>query len=72
LNVAAFCLASLAGSLVARGSAYPGRFSIHVIPVAVAVAACAASLGVPHAVARFPRLGAARRLRIPADTARRS
>jgi Dolichyl-phosphate-mannose-protein mannosyltransferase len=32
-----FCLAALSGGFVARGVAYPGRFSLHLIPVAVAV-----------------------------------
>jgi hypothetical protein len=35
-----FCTAGLAGALVARGTAYVGRFSIHLMPVAVALAAC--------------------------------
>src|SRR5205823_6194893 len=30
-----FCLAALSGGFVARGVAYPGRFSLHLIPVAV-------------------------------------
>ena len=34
-----FCLAALSGGFVARGVAYPGRFSLHLIPVAVAVMA---------------------------------
>jgi len=33
-----FCVAGLAGALVARGTAYVGRFSIHLMPVAVALA----------------------------------
>src|SRR5581483_8265861 len=37
-----FFAASIAGALVARGSSYPGRFSVHVMPVACAVAVCAA------------------------------
>jgi hypothetical protein len=37
LGVTLVCLASLAGGLVVRGSAYPGRFSLHLIPVAVTV-----------------------------------
>jgi hypothetical protein len=45
LNAIVFCLSSITGALVARGSAYPGRFSIHLIPVATAVAVCAASQG---------------------------
>jgi hypothetical protein len=36
-----FCLAAIAGSLVARGSAYAGRFSIHMIGVACTVTTCA-------------------------------
>ena len=35
-----FFATSIAGALVARGSAYPGRFSVHVIPVACAIAVC--------------------------------
>jgi hypothetical protein len=37
LGIALVCVASVAGGLVARGTAYPGRFSLHLIPVAVAV-----------------------------------
>jgi hypothetical protein len=44
LSVVVFFLSSLAGSLIARGTAYAGRFSIHVIPVACAVNVCALSL----------------------------
>jgi hypothetical protein len=46
LNAVVFCLAGIAGALVARGTAYPGRFSIHLVPVTVTVAICAASLAV--------------------------
>jgi hypothetical protein len=37
LGGAALCLAAVAGGLVARGSAYAGRFSVHLIPAAVAM-----------------------------------
>ena len=37
LNAVLLCLAGFTGALVARGSAYPGRFSAHVIPVATAL-----------------------------------
>src|SRR5262249_13953032 len=37
---ALFCAAGIAGALVARGTAYIGRFSVHLMPVAVALAAC--------------------------------
>jgi MFS family permease len=40
---ALFCCASLIGALIARGTAYVGRFSIHLMPVAVAVAVCFAA-----------------------------
>lgn len=41
LGVCVFCLAGLAGGFVARGTAYPGRFSTHLAPAAIAVAFCA-------------------------------
>jgi len=44
LNAVVFCLAGIAGALVARGTAYPGRFSIHLIPVTVTMAVCASAL----------------------------
>ena len=40
LNLCGLCLAGLSGALVARGTAYPGRFSVHLVPVAVALATC--------------------------------
>src|SRR5262249_21779778 len=42
-GVVLFGLAALAGALVARGTAYIGRFSIHLMPVAVAIAVCFAA-----------------------------
>ncbi len=51
LNVSLLCIAGIAGAFVARGSAYPGRFSIHLIPVSVALTVCAARL----VLARPPR-----------------
>ena len=47
LSVVLFAIGSLTGALVARGSAYPGRFSIHVLPVASAVFALGAATLVP-------------------------
>jgi len=44
LNVVVLCVAGLVGAVVARGSAYPGRFSVHLIPVTVALTMCALSL----------------------------
>jgi len=43
-NAVLFTLASLSGSLVARGTAYSGRFSIHYVPIAAAVVMCTAAL----------------------------
>jgi hypothetical protein len=39
-----FCLATISGSLIARGSEYAGRFSIHVIAATSTIAVCAAAL----------------------------
>lgn len=44
LNASALCLAGMVGSFVARGTAYPGRFTVHLIPVTVALSVCAVSL----------------------------
>jgi hypothetical protein len=44
LNASVLALAGLSGAIVARGSAYPGRFSLHLIPAAVAIFVCALSL----------------------------
>ena len=38
-----FCLAGISGSLIARGSAYTGRFSIHMIAICCAIVTCAAA-----------------------------
>jgi hypothetical protein len=35
LGIAVVCVAAVSGGLVVRASAYPGRFSLHLIPVAV-------------------------------------
>jgi hypothetical protein len=44
LNVCVLALAGLTSAVVARGSAYPGRFSLHLIPATVAIFVCAVSL----------------------------
>ena len=54
LNASALCLAGMVGSFVARGTAYPGRFSVHLIPITVALSVCAVSLFLKDA--RVPRL----------------
>jgi hypothetical protein len=44
LNLVGFCLAGFSGSLIARGTAYPGRFSVHLVPVAAALTMCVLSM----------------------------
>ena len=46
LALVVFCLATLSGGFVARGVAYPGRFSLHLIPIAVALFVCTVSLAI--------------------------
>jgi hypothetical protein len=41
LPLVGFTLASFSSALIARGTAYPGRFSIHVVGATVAMATCA-------------------------------
>jgi hypothetical protein len=42
LSLVIFLFAGVSAAVVARGSAYPGRFSLHLIPVATALTICAA------------------------------
>ena len=53
INASMLCLAGMVGSFVARGTAYPGRFTVHLIPVTVALSVCAVSLFLTDA--RLPR-----------------
>jgi hypothetical protein len=39
-----YFFAAISGALVTRGSAYPGRFSMHILPIACALAACGLSV----------------------------
>jgi hypothetical protein len=50
-----FMLSSLAGSLVSRGTAYPGRFSIHIVGASATVVVCAAAEITRRLRARFTR-----------------
>ena len=59
MNVVLFCLAGVAGAFVARGTAYPGRFSTHLVPVPAALLMCVLSLAVsavrrPRSAPRVP------------------
>src|SRR5262249_15581992 len=51
IPAALFFFAAIAGAFIARGSAYPGRFSVHAIPIATALAVCAF---VPQSARRNP------------------
>ena len=55
LGPVVFCLSGLVGSLVARGSAYPGRFSIHMIAVTCAIVTCTAALVTPSRLRKGTR-----------------
>ena len=65
LNAVVLCLAGLSGALVARGTAYPGRFSIHLVPVTVALFMCAIARFTtrPHEALRLGRPESSGRLR---------
>jgi hypothetical protein len=53
ITPALYFFAAISGALVARGSAYPGRFSMHILPITCALAAC--GLAVVHRrVLRLP------------------
>jgi len=49
-----FFLAGISGAFVARGSAYPGRFSLHILGVTCALSTCAVSALVARATRRPP------------------
>ena len=49
-----FFLAGIAAAFVARGSAYPGRFSLHILGVTCALSTCAVSAFVARATRRPP------------------
>lgn len=49
LTLVLLAIAGVAGAFVARGTAYPGRFSIHLIPVTVALTICALAMFVSKA-----------------------
>lgn len=44
LGPSLLCLGALVSTLLARGIAYPGRFSVHLVPVATAISTCALAL----------------------------
>jgi hypothetical protein len=68
LNASLFCLAGIAGAVVARGTAYPGRFSVHLIPVTVAMSVCAVSLLSGYKDIRMKGLAARRSRASDAET----
>jgi hypothetical protein len=44
LPLVVLCLAGISGALVFRGIGYPGRYSVHIVPVTVTLAVCAVAL----------------------------
>ena len=62
LGASALVLSGVTGALVARGTAYPGRFSVHLIPGAVTLFVCALSATVNALRTRWQR-----RVRQPQD-----
>lgn len=44
LPLVVLCLAGISGALVFRGVGYPGRYSVHMVPVTVTLAVCAVAL----------------------------
>jgi hypothetical protein len=44
IGLAVCCLGAIVGGFVARGVAYPGRFSVHLIPIAVALSICTVTM----------------------------
>jgi hypothetical protein len=56
LGLSIACFGSAAGSLIASGTAYPGRFSVHLIAISTAVATCGFALAVDdlRSLARRP------------------
>ncbi len=49
LPLVGFCLAGFSSALLARATSYPARFSVHLIPVTVALTMCALALFVSKA-----------------------
>jgi hypothetical protein len=54
-----FCLSGLVGALVARGSAYQGRFSVHMIAISCAIVMSAAAVMMPSSLRTERRTSAA-------------
>lgn len=48
VGVVAIGLAGVSSAFVARGVAYPGRFSIHLVPIMVALSCCAVAMVAPR------------------------
>jgi hypothetical protein len=57
LGLVIISVAAVAGGLVARGVAYPGRFSVHLIPVATAIAVSMVAMATRAAAGRQDSAG---------------
>jgi hypothetical protein len=57
LGPSVLCIGAVVSSLLVRGTAYPGRFSVHLVPVAIAISVCALALTVRQLVPKVILLG---------------
>ncbi len=57
LGPSVLCIGAAVSSLLVRGTAYPGRFSIHLVPVALAISVCALALTARQLVPKLILLG---------------
>ena len=55
LGATVFCLGAIVFGLVARGIAYPGRFSMQLIPIAVALSTATAAMASQFSTYRSSR-----------------
>ncbi len=53
LGPSALCIGALVPSLFVRGTAYPSRFSVHLVPVAIAMSVCAMALSARELICKF-------------------
>lgn len=54
LGPSVLCIAAVVPSLLVRGTAYPGRFSIHLVPIAIALSVCALALTTHQLIPKLP------------------
>jgi len=57
LGPSVLCIGALVPSLFVRGTAYPSRFSVHLVPVALAMSVCAMALSARELISKFSSTG---------------